>query len=122
MKYLITGGVGFIGSHLSDALIARGDTVTVLDNLSTGNRANIEKLLTHPNFRLIEGSVLDPDLLDQEVRLVDHVLHLAAAVGVFNIIEKPLESLITNLRGTENMLEAASNHNKAAGRTLRPRR
>ena len=71
MKYLITGGAGFIGSHLSDALIARGDTVTVLDNLSTGNRANIEKLLTHPNFRLIEGSVLDPDLLDQEVRLVD---------------------------------------------------
>ena len=112
MKYLITGGAGFIGSHLSDALIARGDTVTVLDNLSTGNRANIEKLLTHPNFRLIEGSVLDPDLLDQEVRLVDHVLHLAAAVGVFNIIDKPLESLITNIRGTENILEAASNHNK----------
>ena len=112
MKYLITGGAGFIGSHLSDALIARGDTVTVLDNLSTGNRANIEKLLTHPNFRLIEGSILDTDLLDQEVRLVDHVLHLAAAVGVFNIIDKPLESLITNIRGTENILEAASNHNK----------
>jgi len=111
MKYLITGGAGFIGSHLSDALIARGDTVTVLDNLSTGNKANIEQLLTHPNFRLIEGSILDTDLLDQEVRLVDHVLHLAAAVGVFNIIDKPLESLITNLRGTENILEAASNHN-----------
>ena len=112
MKYLITGGAGFIGSHLSDALIARGDTVTVLDNLSTGNRANIERLLTHPNFRLIEGSILDTDLLDQEVRVVDHVLHLAAAVGVFNIIDKPLESLITNLRGTENILEAASKHNK----------
>ena len=112
MKYLITGGAGFIGSHLSDALIARGDTVTVLDNLSTGNRANIEQLLTHPNFRLIEGSILDTDLLDQEVRLVDHDLHLAAAVGVFNIIDKPLESLMTNVRGTENILEAASNHNK----------
>ena len=112
MKYLITGGAGFIGSHLSDALIARGDTVTVLDNLSTGNRANIEQLLTHPNFKLIEGSILDTDLLDQEVRLVDHVLHLAAAVGVFNIIDKPLESLITNIRGTENILEAASKHNK----------
>ena len=112
MKYLITGGAGFIGSHLSDALIARGDTVTVLDNLSTGNKANIEQLLTHPNFRLIEGSILDADLLDQEVPLVDHVLHLAAAVGVFNIIDKPLESLITNIRGTENILEAASKHNK----------
>ena len=112
MKYLITGGAGFIGSHLTDALIARGDCVTVLDNLSTGNRANIEQLLTHPNFRLIEGSILDTDLLDQEVRLVDHVLHLAAAVGVFNIIDKPLESLITNIRGTENILEAASKHNK----------
>jgi len=112
MKYLITGGAGFIGSHLSDALIARGDTVTVLDNLSTGNRANIEQLLTHPNFKLIEGSILDADLLDQEVRLVGHVLHLAAAVGVFNIIDKPLESLMTNVRGTENILEAASNHNK----------
>jgi len=112
MKYLITGGAGFIGSHLSDALIARGDTVTVLDNLSTGNRANIEQLLTHPNFRLIEGSILDTDLLDQEIGLVDHVLHLAAAVGVFNIIDKPLESLTTNIRGTENILEAAYKHNK----------
>ena len=112
MKYLITGGAGFIGSHLSDALIARGDSVTVLDNLSTGNRSNIEQLLSHPKFKLVEGSILDIELVDKEVQLVDHVLHLAAAVGVFNIIDKPLESLITNLRGTENILEAASEHNK----------
>ena len=112
MKYLITGGAGFIGSHLSDALIARGDQVVVLDNLSTGNRSNIEQLLSHPNFTLVEGSILDAQLVDEVVESVDHVLHLAAAVGVFNIIDKPLESLTTNLRGTENVLEAASRSNK----------
>jgi UDP-glucose 4-epimerase len=112
MKYLITGGAGFIGSHLSDALIARGDQVVVLDNLSTGNRSNIEQLLPNPNFTLIEGSILDTQLVNELVETVDHVLHLAAAVGVFNIIDKPLESLTTNLRGTENILEAATKHNK----------
>jgi UDP-glucose 4-epimerase len=112
MKYLITGGAGFIGSHLSDALIARGDQVVVLDNLSTGNRSNIEQLLPNPNFTLIEGSILDTHLVNEVVLSVDHVLHLAAAVGVFNIIDKPLESLTTNLRGTENILEAATKHNK----------
>ena len=112
MKYLITGGAGFIGSHLSDALIARGDEVIVLDNLTTGSTSNIEQLLPNPNFTLIEGSILDTNLVNEIVESVDHVLHLAAAVGVFNIIEKPLESLITNIRGTENILEAASNHNK----------
>ena len=112
MKYLITGGAGFIGSHLSDALIAREDSVTVLDNLSTGNRANIKQLLPNPNFKLIEGSILDTNLVNESVESVDHVLHLAAAVGVFNIIDKPLESLTTNIRGTENILEAAHKYNK----------
>ena len=112
MKYLITGGAGFIGSHLSDALIERGDSVVVLDNLSTGNTSNIEQHLSNPNFTLVQGSILDTELLDQLVGSVDHVLHLAAAVGVFNIIDKPLASLTTNLRGTENVLEAATRHNK----------
>jgi len=112
MKYLITGGAGFIGSHLSDALIARGDEVLVLDNLSTGNKSNIEQLLANPNFTLIEGSILDTNLVNESVESVDHVLHLAAAVGVFNIIDKPLESLTTNIRGTENILEAAHKNNK----------
>ena len=112
MKYLITGGAGFIGSHLSDALISRGDSVTVLDNLSTGNRANIKQLLPNPNFKLIEGSILDTNLVNEVVESVDHLLHLAAAVGVFNIIDKPLESLTTNIRGTENILEAAHKYNK----------
>ena len=112
MKYLITGGAGFIGSHLSDALINRGDQVVVLDNLTTGNKSNIEHLLTHQNFNLIEGSILDTKLVDQTIQSADHVLHFAAAVGVFNIVNKPLDSLTTNLRGTENILEAASKHNK----------
>ena len=112
MKYLITGGAGFIGSHLSDALINRGDQVVVLDNLTTGNKSNIEHLLTHQNFKLIEGSILDTKLVDQTIQSADHVLHFAAAVGVFNIVNKPLDSLTTNLRGTEIILEAASKHNK----------
>ena len=112
MRYLITGGAGFIGSHLSDALVARGDEVLVLDNLTTGNRSNIEQLLTNPHFELIEGSILNTDLVNNATKSVDHVLHFAAAVGVFNIVNKPLESLTTNIRGTENILEAAHSHNK----------
>ena len=112
MKYLVTGGAGFIGSHLCDALLERGDSVVVLDNLSTGNKKNIEHLVGNPSFELIEGSILDVEIVDNVVASVDHVLHLAAAVGVFTIVDKPLESLTTNLRGTENILEAAYKHQK----------
>jgi UDP-glucose 4-epimerase len=112
VKYLVTGGAGFIGSHLCDALLERGDSVVVLDNLSTGNKKNIEHLVGNPSFELIEGSILDVDVVDKAVASVDHVLHLAAAVGVFTIVDKPLESLSTNLRGTENILEAAHKHQK----------
>ena len=112
MKYLVTGGAGFIGSHVSDALINRGDSVTVLDNLSTGNLKNINHLIDHQAFELVRGSILDEDLVNEVVSGVDHVLHFAAAVGVFTIVDKPLESLITNLRGTENILKSAHLHNK----------
>ena len=112
MKYLVTGGAGFIGSHLCDALLERGDSIVVLDNLSTGNKKNIEHLVGNPSFELIEGSILDVEIVDKAVASVDHVLHLAAAVGVFTIVDKPLESLTTNLRGTENILEAAHKHQK----------
>ena len=112
MKYLVTGGAGFIGSHLCDALLERGDSVVVLDNLSTGNKKNIEHLVGNPSFELIEGSILDVEVVDNAVASVDHVLHLAAAVGVFTIVDKPLECLTTNLRGTENILEAAHKHHK----------
>ena len=112
MKYLVTGGAGFIGSHVSDALIKRGDSVVVLDNFSTGNRTNVEHLISNELFELIQGSILDNSLVQSAVKSVDHVLHFAAAVGVFTIVDKPLESLMTNIRGTENILEAAHTHNK----------
>ena len=112
MKYLVTGGAGFIGSHVCDALIKRGDTVVVLDNFSTGNKRNIEHLMDNAAFEVIEGSILNTEVVDKAVASVDHVLHLAAAVGVFTIVDKPLESLTTNLRGTENILEAAHKHQK----------
>jgi UDP-glucose 4-epimerase len=110
MRYLVTGGAGFIGSHVTDALIARGDSVICLDNLSTGNSHNVEHLVGNPLFEFVSGSILDVGLVDSVVARVDHVLHFAAAVGVFTIVDKPLESLMTNLRGTENILEAAHKH------------
>ena len=112
MKYLVTGGAGFIGSHVTDALIKRGDSVVVLDNLSTGNRKNIEHLVSNSSFKFVEGSILDLTVVDECVQSVDHVLHFAAAVGVFTIVDKPLESLMTNLKGTENILEASHKHHK----------
>ena len=112
MKYLITGGAGFIGSHVADALVARGDSVVILDNLSTGNHHNIEHLIGNESVEFYSGSILDSALVDRLVSGVDHVLHLAAAVGVFNIVDKPLESLRINLHGTENVLDACQRSGK----------
>ena len=112
MKYLITGGAGFIGSHTADALVARGDSVVILDNLSTGNHNNIEHLIGNELVTFYSGSILDSALVDRLVADVDHVVHLAAAVGVFTIVDKPLDSLRTNLHGTENVLDAAQKHDK----------
>ena len=112
MKYLITGGAGFIGSHTADALVARGDSVVILDNLSTGNHHNIEHLIGNELVTFYSGSILDSALVDRLVADVDHVVHLAAAVGVFTIVDKPLDSLRTNLHGTENVLDAAQKHEK----------
>ena len=106
MKYLITGGAGFIGSHLSEALTNRGDLVTVIDNLSTG------KNTFDSSVEFIEGSIFDLPLMDKLISQNDYVLHLAAAVGVFNIIEKPLESLMTNIKGTEIILELCDKYKK----------
>jgi len=112
MKYLVTGGAGFIGSHTADALVARGDSVVILDNLSTGNHHNIEHLIGNELVTFYSGSILDSALVDRLVSEVDQVVHLAAAVGVFTIVDKPLDSLRTNLHGTENVLEAAQKHGK----------
>jgi UDP-glucose 4-epimerase len=115
MKFLITGGAGFIGSHLADALIDRGDSVVVLDDVSTGSIGNVSHLLDHPAFSLREGTVLNHPLVAQLAGQADAVVHLAAAVGVQLIVDRPLESLITNIRGTEIVLDAAA---MAGTRTL----
>lgn len=103
MKYLITGGAGFIGSHLVEKLIFRGDSVVILDDFSTGNIENLISVKYKCKF--VEGNVLDSDLVSRHIKDVDFVIHLAAAVGVFNIIKNPLQSLLTNLKGTQNILE-----------------
>ena len=110
MRYLITGGAGFIGSHLAEALVAREDQVSVLDNLSTGDRSNLDSLKEQIQWK--QGSVLDPLLVDEMVEDCDVVVHLAAAVGVRLIVEKPLRSFITNIKGTENVLEAAHRYRR----------
>lgn len=109
---LITGGAGFIGSHLTEALIAEGYNVLCLDNLSTGSLKNIEAVLDNPSFNFIQGSILDPLEVDSAVKRSDYVIHLAAAVGVKLIIREPLNSLIVNIHGTQNVLESCERWKK----------
>lgn len=111
-SYLITGGAGFIGSHLTDALLARGDHVVVLDNLSTGRLSNLDAAGAHPNFRFVQGSVLDELAVDELAHQCDVIVHLAAAVGVNLIVEQPLKSLTTNIRGSEVVIEAAHRYRR----------
>lgn len=112
MRALITGGAGFVGSHLADYLIDRGDQVVLLDDLSTGRLANIDHLTGRADCEFVLGSILNADLVDHVVSRVDVVFHLAAAVGVNLIVERPLESLMTNIRGTETVVEKAHKHGK----------
>jgi UDP-glucose 4-epimerase len=107
MRILVTGGAGFIGSHLCERLISDGHKVTAIDNFSTGRASNLSKLSADNGFTLVEGSILETNILNPLIKDADYVLHLAAAVGVFNIVNNPLASLLTNIRGTENVLEAA---------------
>ena len=110
MKYLITGGAGFIGSHLAEKLVERGDQVVVIDNLSTGNALNLTDVL--PKIEFQKGNILDKSLIDTLIAESDYVVHFAAALGVFNIINKPLESLITNLQGAEVVFAACDKYQK----------
>ena len=112
MRALITGGAGFIGSHLGDALLARGDAVIALDNLATGRHDNIRDHIGDPRFEFVLGSILNADLVDDLVARSDVVFHLAAAVGVKLIVERPLESLVTNIRGSEVLLEKAHKYGR----------
>jgi UDP-glucose 4-epimerase len=111
MRILVTGGAGFIGSHLCDRLIKIGHSVTVIDDFSTGKVTNLRQFSNESNFKLIEGSILDAKALEPLINEADYVFHLAAAVGVFNIVNNPLASLLTNVRGTENVLDFAHNTN-----------
>lgn len=110
VRFLVTGGAGFIGSHLVDRLLDAGGDVTILDDLSTGRRENLEHRVGNRHFRAVYDSVLNADRVDELVRGADVVLHLAAAVGVKYVLEHPLHSLRVNVRGTENVLEAAGRH------------
>jgi UDP-glucose 4-epimerase len=109
---LITGGAGFIGSHLADALVARGEGVILLDDLSTGSVENIRHLRNNPRVHCFFESIINPRLLTELVDESDIVFHLAAAVGVRRIIESPVQTIETNVKGTELVLEAAAKKKK----------
>jgi UDP-glucose 4-epimerase len=111
-RYLVTGGAGFIGSHLVEALLARGDAVVALDNLATGRLTNLDAAGRLPDFRFVHGSVLDELLVDELVHQCDVVIHLAAAVGVRRVIEHPLKSLTTNIGGSQVVIEAAHRYRR----------
>jgi UDP-glucose 4-epimerase len=110
MRVLITGGAGFIGSHLADFYLSEGHQVTVLDNLSTGNLANIEPILQRINF--VNGDIRDSKTVEESVSNTDLVLHMAAYLGVKNIMENTLESIDSNFMGSEVVLKAATEHKK----------
>jgi UDP-glucose 4-epimerase len=107
-RYLITGGAGFIGSHLAEKLVARGNSVTVLDDLSTGTEANIRALVGRPDFRFIRDSVENAATVNLAVADCDQVFHLAAAVGVQLVLDEPVKTIRTTIHGTEIVLEAAN--------------
>jgi UDP-glucose 4-epimerase len=110
MRYLITGGAGFIGSHLAEQLISRGDDVLVFDNLSTGSLTNLSTISNKLEFR--SGDILSESSVSESVSECDYVVHLAASLGVLNIVNKPLESLMVNLKGSENIINQASKFKK----------
>ncbi|MGI8806340.1 MAG: NAD-dependent epimerase/dehydratase family protein [Acidimicrobiales bacterium] len=111
-SYLVTGGAGFIGSHLVEQLLARGENVVAFDNLSTGRFRNLDHLGSHPNLTFVQGSVLDELAVDTLVHQCDVVVHLAAAVGVKLIVDEPLHSFTTNIRGSEIVIESAFRHRR----------
>ena len=111
MRILITGGLGFIGSHLTQRLLDMGHEITIVDDESTGLSQNLKGSVDHPRLKVHRGSVLDDSLLNVLFQETDYVFHLAAAVGVFNIVKNPIESMTINIHGTENVLKCALKYN-----------
>ena len=107
MKIVVTGGAGFIGSHLVERLMSLNHEVVVIDDLSTSEMSNLESVFGNSKFRFVKGTILNKALIESEIKNCEYVFHLAASVGVFNIVNNPLSSLRTNIQGTENILEAA---------------
>ena len=112
MKILITGGAGFVGSHLADKLIGEGHEITVIDDLSTGRYSNVEHLEGKENFRLIIDTVLNAKLMEELIRETDRVFHMASAVGVKLIMERPVQTIETIFRGTDVVLAFCSRYRK----------
>ena len=112
MKILLTGGAGFIGSHLAEKLLKDGHEVVAIDDLSTGAASNITSLKTSTSFSFVEGSILNSDLINQLIESCDGVIHLGAALGVKRILYFPYTSFIANTQGTENVILAASKFKK----------
>jgi UDP-glucose 4-epimerase len=112
MRYLITGGAGFIGSHLSDALLQAGHTVTAVDDFSTGRLENIKPLLANPQFQMVRETITNETVMDRLVSECDQIIHLAAAVGVELIVRSPVHTIETNVMGTEIVLRTARRYSK----------
>jgi UDP-glucose 4-epimerase len=112
VKILITGGAGFIGSHLSEALLTSGETVYVIDNFSTGRYENIASLAGNSRFHLIVDTILNPSTMEKLTQECDMVFHLAASVGVKRIVEEPVETIETNVLGTHTVLSLAAKYNR----------
>lgn len=113
VKTLITGGAGFVGSYLAEELVSKGNTVTVIDDLSTGTLENLASLKNSDNFTFVEASVLNSELMADLVEQADEIFHLAAAVGVKLIVDQPVRTIETNINATEIILKLASEQNKA---------
>ncbi len=112
MRYLITGGAGFIGSHMVDTFTTRGDSVVLLDDLSTGRLENVEHVIDSDSVEFVEGSMLDVGLVSELMQSVDACLHLASAVGVQLVVSRPLDSLQRNIRGNDIVISAAAQHQR----------
>ena len=112
MNILITGGAGFIGSHLAEQLLNDGNEVFIIDNLWTGKLANISKIQNHERLHLVVDTILNESVMNELIFKADHIYHLAAAVGVRNVMDHPVETLDTNVQGTEVVLRLANQFKK----------